>query len=91
MLEGLDDQRWNTDWLLQQVFKQPTSISMDHCNNCTCDCLFLLVKSKKKESSECSVYLDCSEIAITSMFNINAESHQSLNEVVSERLASLYF
>ena len=65
---------------------------MDYCDNCACNCcLFLLVKSKKNESSECSVNLDCSDVPVTLTLNVDAESHRSSNEVVSERLSRLNF
>ena len=78
--------------MLEQVLKRPTSFSMDYCDNCACNCcLFLLVRSNKKESPECSVNLDCSDIPVTLTLNVDTESHRSSNEVVYERLSRLDF
>ena len=75
-----------------QVLKRPTSLSMDYCDNCAYNCcLFLLVRSKKDESPECSVNLNCSDVPVTLMLNADAESHRSSNEVVYERLSTLDF
>ena len=64
---------------------------MDYCDNCACNCcLFLLVRSKKNESPECSLNLDCSDLPVTTL-NVDAESHRSSNEVVCERLSRLDF
>ena len=65
---------------------------MGHCDNCACNCcLFLSVRSKKNESSECSVSLNCSDVPVTLTLNVDAESHRFSNEVVSERLPRLDF
>ena len=75
--------------LSEQVLDWPTSRSMDYCDSRVCNVmvLFLSVRSKKNESSECSVNLDCSDVPITLKLNVDAESHEFSNEVVSERLS----
>ena len=65
---------------------------MDYCDNYACNCcLFLLARSKKNESPECSVNLDCGDVPVTLRLNVDAESHRSSNEVVYERLPRLDF
>ena len=60
---------------------------MNQCDSCACNCyLFLFVRSKKNESSECSVSLVCCDVLITLTLNVDGESHRSSNEVVSESL-----
>ena len=72
----------------KQVLEWPTSRSMDYCDSRACNCyLFLLVRSKKNKCSECSVNLECSEVLRTLTLNVDAETHESSNEVVSERLS----
>ena len=53
--------------------------------------LISISKVKKKESPECSVNLDCSDIPVTLTLNVDTESHRSSNEVVYERLSRLDF
>ena len=61
---------------------------MDYYDNWACNCcLFPLVRSKKNESSECSFNLDCSDVPVTFTLNVDAESHRSSNEALSERLS----
>ena len=78
--------------LLEQVLKRPTSLLMDYCDNCACSCcFFLLVRSKKNKSPECSVNLYCGVVPVTLTLNVDAESHRSSNEAVYERLSRLDF
>ena len=66
--------------LSEQVLKQPISLSTDYFDNSACHCcLFLLVRTKKNASSECSVNFDCSDVPVTLTSNVDAESDLSSN------------